>query len=265
MLDSLSSLCQAINMPQEVTTLVLSTASQLDFPSLQPTMNLLFSEATWKEGLAALKTQLQYDPQGIKMLTCMLFCVLRTQQEYACKGIPQEIFLATMDCFPRFVREHKVSFGTYGFDRDFWTVRQLSCVLFRVGLLEYELAENTVSLHIPSGAKLEPRAIDASLQEGRAFLAKFFPAWADKPMRCHSWLLSPTLKELLPPRSNIRRFQDRFSVTPTGEPNSDFLMWVFKNDTIPYPQLPENTSLQRKLKTYLCAGGEFADARGILV
>ena len=263
--NAIFTLCQSLNMPQPVTEEILALLPGLPLSLLQPAMNKLFQESTWEEGLELLKQQLAPDPRGIKMLTCMLICALETQKAYAEKGIPEDIFLATMDCFPRFVKEHMVSFGCYGFDRDFWTVRQLSCVLFRTGLLEYELREGKISLHIPTGAHLLPEAIDASLTAAHSFLARFFPAWADVPMDCHSWLLSPQLPELLDPDSKIIRFQNRFRITAEPEQTEDFLEWVFKNKNIPYAQLPENTSLQKKMKQYLLQGGIFVEGRGILI
>ena len=57
------------------------------------------------------------------------------------KRIPEGIWLATMRCYPRFIAEHRRSYGRDGFDRGNWTVRQAGCRLFRIGELEYELFE----------------------------------------------------------------------------------------------------------------------------
>lgn len=265
MTQQLLTLCLSLNMPHEVTETVTALSRELPFSSLQPAMELLFQEDSWEEGRCLLNQQFGQDPQGHKMLTCMLVCALKTRANYQEMGIPDEIFLATMDCFPRFVKEHRESYGCYGFDRDFWTVRQLSSVLFRIGLLEYELAAGKVNLHIPSGAHLVPEEIDASLEAARLFLARFFPEWKAAPMHCHSWLLSPALPSLLPEDSQILRFQRRFQIVPEPEQTQEFLVWIYQNRDIPYPQLPENTQLQRKLKQYLLQGGSFVEGRGILL
>lgn len=264
MIRRLQELCTAIRMPEPVSEEILAIAPRLDLEALRPMLEGLFRQQQWEEALEQLQKALGDDPRGMKMLTAMLLCTLKTREAYARQGIADPIFLATMDCFPRFVKEHMVSYGTYGFDREFWTVRQISGVLFRVGLLEFELREKDVSLHIPTGARLDPEAVTASLEAGKAFLSRHFPDWAEKPMTCHSWLLSPTLQELLPPDSGIRKFQDRFRVTPQEEENRDFIMWVFKHDDLPLEQLPEDTSLQRILKAHLLAGKPFVDARGVL-
>ena len=169
-----------------------------------------------------------------------------------------------MDCFPRFVGEHMVSYGTYGFDRDFWTPRQLGCIIFRVGRLEYELGDGIIDIHIPSGGTLEAEAIADSLAQGKAFISRYFPAWKDFPMVCHSWLLSPTLTQLLPESSGIRVFQRFFDITPTGEEDNSYLEWCYKRMDLAAEELPENTSLQRDLKRHLLQGGRFEDAKGVL-
>lgn len=264
MLLRLSDLCQQLHMPQQVTEDILSAYQALDWETVLPAAALLRRQEHWDEGLQSVKALLGEDPDGIRMLTCQLLISLQTRKHFREVGLSDRIFLATMDCFPRFVREHMESFGRYGFDREWWTVRQLSGVLFRIGLLEFELSQGKVCLHIPSGANLVPEQIDASLAEGRRVIGVLFPAWKDLPYVCHSWLLSPTLKQLLPESSRILQFQNRFDTCPTGSDDNDFLVWVFKNKDIPLAQLPEHTSLQRKLKAYLLQGGVFQDTRGTL-
>lgn len=265
MIHKLAALCREIQMPESVTEQVLLIAPELDIAVLAPAMTGLFVREKWEESLDAIRKQLGEDPQGIKMLTCQLICALQTREHYRKVGISDRIFLDTMDCYPRFVKEHMASFGCYGFDREWWTVRQLTGVLFRVGLLEFELREKDVSIHIPTGAHLEPDEVTASLAAGREMIAVHFPKWKDFPRVCHSWLLSPTMQELLPQDAKILQFQRRFAVTLTGNDDKDFLQWAFKRKDIPYDQLPEDTSLQRKLKAKLLRGEPFLDARGILI
>ena len=265
MLQQLAVLCKEIDMPEQVTDLVLKIAPELDLTVFSPMLEGLFHETQWEESLAELRTALGDDPHGFKILTCELLCALKTREDYRKAGISDRIFLDTMDCFPRFVKEHMASFGCYGFDREWWTVHQLSSLLFRVGLLEFELRKKDVALHIPTGAHLEPDAVDASLAAIQEMIATHFPQWKDLPKSCHSWLLSPTMGELLPENAKIMKFQRRFAVTLTGEDNNDFLQWGFKRKDLPYEQLPEDTSLQRKLKAKLLRGEPFLDARGILI
>ena len=180
-----------------------------------------------------------------------------------------------MACFTRFVREHFESLGTYGFDRGFWTTRQINARLFRLGELEYELLQEGekrfIALHIPSDCRLEPALLDESVDRAKKFLAAYFPEWRDAPMTCESWLLSPVLKELLPPASRILRFQRAFDLTPgTDDEREAVLQWVFRltapqQKNVSLDALPENTSLQKSMKRFLLSGGVFTAASGPLV
>lgn len=248
----LETLCGLIGLPGEVTRAVLA-APQAPADILAD----LRTPGRWDRGREALKAWLGDDPAGLGTLAAHLQCALKTHEGYQKKGIPDEIFAATMKCFPRFVAEHLESYGKYGFDRDFWTVRQLSGVLYRIGELEYELTEGQISLHIPSDARLEPALLRKSWEEARALLG---PA----PMTCHSWLLSPDLPGLLDAGSRILAFQRNFTIHSPA-PDREFRQWVFKDPGLPDEALPEDTALQRSLKRFLLRGGIFHDARGILI
>ena len=153
-------------------------------------------------------------------------------------------------------------------------MRQAGARLFRIGELEYELAENepgkrAVGVHIPSDAKLEPELLNASLSRADAFLREYFPEWADLPKTCESWLLSPVLKELLPSESRILRFQNAFDLRETFPEDDAALEWVFRvaqgqRAALKTEDLPEETSLQRSMKAMILRGRMPGNARGTL-
>ena len=213
-----------------------------------------------------------YD-EGAEILFRQLTEAVESREGGPWKRIPEGIWLATMRCYPRFIAEHRRSYGRDGFDRGNWTVRQAGCRLFRIGELEYELFERNgqraVSIHIPSDARLEPDLLNGSVRQAEAFLSDFFPEWEKLPMICESWLLSPSLKEMLPPESRIRRFQDAFDITEEDPEDTSALEWVFfiaegQRDSVRYENLPEDTSLQRKMKAALLAGRNPGNAGGTL-
>lgn len=247
----LQTLCARIDLPREVAERVLAA------PTVpEDILVCLRTPGQWDRGAEGLQAFLGDDPGGFGTLSAHLQCALKTWEIYREKGISGDIFTDTMKCFTRFVAEHMESYGRYGFDRAFWTVRQLSAVLFRIGELEYELLEDCISLHIPSDARLEPELLRRSWLEARRLLG-------EGPMECESWLLSPTLAELLPPDSRILGFQRAFQIEPLG-PDREFRQWVFKNPDLPDEALPEDTTLQRRLKHFLLSGGAFYNARGVL-
>ena len=258
-------LCRSINMPEEVTQKMVALHRSL---AVYPCLELLMQEETWEDGLARLKEAVGEDPDGMKRLCSMLRCALRAKAEYDRLGISETIYVDSMAAFSRFVREHRESYGCYGFDRGFWTTRQVSSRLFRIGQLEYELTtqggEPIVSLHIPTDVDLRPEILQPSIREGLAEFFRLFPDYADKKVYCHSWLLSPLLKDFLPEGSNILAFQQLFDLSPETNPGNDVILWVFKNPKLPKEAFPENTSLQRRLKAFFLQGGQFLEGKGYL-
>ena len=162
------------------------------------------------------------------MLSYMLTAAFYSLEEYEEKGIPKEIFTDTMKCFSRFTQEHYESYGYYGFDRGFWTGRQLSFQLFRLGELEFEktIEENQkiIAVHIPS---------DAILTEENC-------------------------------KKSLRMADDFFREDDVEEDCTEYLTWIFKRNDLDLKDLPENTSLQKNAKKYLLNGGKIGEGKGYL-
>lgn len=258
---SIFELARKLNLPEEVVEKLRPV------PEAAPYLSGLCG-AGYDGAANALHEALGEDEGGFKILSAMLEAALLAHGEYARRGIAEDIFFATMGCFPRFVGEHKESFGTYGFDRWWWTGRQTSLQLFRIGALEYELGVNGedkwISMHIPSDADLSDEAVDASVAAARAFLREYFPDHGDVKFHCHSWLLAPALGELLPAESKINRFRLRFAIVGADEDADDYKLWVYKNKGLPLEEFPENTTLQKNMKAYLMQGGKVGCAWGVL-
>ena len=115
------------------------------------------------------------DNSGFAQLAAHLAAAGLTRQRYREAGVDDIIFWETMRCFPRFLSETHASTGRWAFDRAFWTWRQTSCCLFRLGTLEFEYrtADETqipgvqagsavLSVHIPSDARFTEEALAAS-------------------------------------------------------------------------------------------------------
>ena len=219
---------------------------------------------------------------GMAQLAVVLAAACKTRRAYRQAGISDGIFLDTMGCLPRFLRETKVLTGRWAFDRGFWTWRQTSGVLFRLGELEYEYApaergpcpriqpgDPALHVHIPSDAVLTRERLDASYaQAWRFFGAKGAPFCENGPpkaMVCSSWLLAPALDGLLPENSGIRRFAGDYERIRIQENDTSFYRWLFRRlDSVSPEELPEDTSLQRAVKAHLIAGGKIGAAWGVL-
>lgn len=261
----MKTLCAGIRLPQEVFRRVTEFLAECDWKVLESRVEALTLPESADQAYRTLGEILRDDDMG--MLACQLTAAVKVHDRYLAMGIPDEIFCATMACFTRFLAETKRMTGKWCYDRAFWSYRQTSMVIFRIGELEYELCHDkkAVSVHIPSDACFTPEAVDSSLAKAEDFLKRFYPQCAAYELICHSWLLSPELGKLLPETSNILSFQRRFTITAVQPEERDFLQWLFEAaEDAPVESLREDTSLQRKVKILLLSGGNIGAARGVI-
>lgn len=265
----LQELYTLLELPQEIVDQL--SAAQVDWVQAQPLLEQLMDIKTAAQAYEALKGVLGTDEGNIKMLLCQLECARRDEARYAQRGISREVFVDTMKCFTRFIREcGEKHNGKLFFDRGYWSYRQVAMTLFRVGALEYEFrsmhtGEPALTIHIPSDADFSPASIDASLAAAKKMFVASFPEYRGTRIICDSWLLSPTLRTLLPETSNIVAFQDRFEIVSVNDTRNACLNWIFKVEgDVDFATLPENTSLQRRAKAHLLAGGVIGSAYGVM-
>lgn len=227
----------------------------------------LLTRGLWQEGIKTLQELIGDDPDGIKILWELLNLACESYKEYEKKSIPVEIYVETMKFCTRFIKDYQRVYGKYKFVWAWWFPRQLSLQEFRIGALEYEFVESdkkTISVHIPSDADLREENILKSLSAFGNFRKIFFSTWENTEIYCNSWLLSPTLRELLDKDSNIINFQKLFVIESIDYEKPSVLKWVFPGHTEISDKLTENTSLQRKMKKYLLSGKSVGCAKGHL-
>ena len=264
--DQLKSLCSVIELPNEVADEVLTLSATFDLTPLAPLMANLLSLDTAKEAHESLKSQLEEDdPRGFKMLTIFLSTALKSREMYIAKGIGENIFVETMKIFTRMSYEYHGANGCFGFDKGWWTYRQLSLSLFRLGILEFEIKpeDNTLSVHIPSDAVMTRESLNDSYTQAISFFAKHFADFKYTDIACHTWLLSPELKNLLPENSKILSFASDYEVKYNFPDEEDFMEWIFKKKYPTHDDLPEDTFLQRTVKAHLKANGKIGAAYGV--
>lgn len=258
-----------IGIPPDTVERLKAAAPLVAWEAAEPLLTDLMHIEKAGAAYENLRTLLGEDAGNMKMLACQLACAARAYDRFAARGIDEDIFAATMGCFTRFLEECRVRTGRADFDRGWWTYRQLSLRLFRLGTLEYELAQHdgkpAISIHIPSDADLRPQAVDGSLEMARSFFAAQYPTHEKAVYFCDSWLLAPALRDILDEDSRIRQFGARFQILHTDPASLDCMEWLFRTgrDTPP-EKLCENTSLQRRAKHLLQSGGQIGTAFGIL-
>lgn len=262
-------LYQLIELPSEILPKLDEAVRETDLSKLDPCLEQLMNRTAAPEAYERLQNLLGADPDHIKMLLCQLECACRTYDTYRQLQIGDAIYRDTMKCFSRFLAECLRKNRRMFFDRGWWTYRQISMSLFRIGALEYEFppeeTAGSIAVHIPSDSDLTEKSVDASLAAADAFFRTIYPRYEYDRYTCDSWLLAPALCSLLPEDSNILSFQRRFAVTEVTDEDSGCLEWLFHSppDTEPV-NLPEDTRLQRAAKKVLLSGGHIGAASGVL-
>ncbi len=205
------------------------------------------------------------DDDGMKILWEELNIARQSYNEYQKKGIPDRIFIDTMKFCTRFLNEYYKTYSCYRFAWGWWFPRQLALLEFRIGALEYEYCDgHYISLHIPSDADLTPQSVLKSISQFKDFCRQYYPGWEGLQIKCESWMLSPALKDVLTPNSNILQFQGLFDITETDYESMAILDWVFPGYNKVSEELPENTSLQANMKKYLLNGNKPGWTKGVL-
>lgn len=266
---NLYELYDLIDLQTEMIQKLKLVGEKIDLKQIDFYLKQLMDRETAVESYRHLKTLLEEDKDNMKMLYCQLECARRVFDQYQKKHIKDTIYRDTMKCFSRFIEECKKKNGRMFFDRDWWTYRQISMSLFRIGELEYEFQkyedENVIAIHIPSDANLSKGAVDASMKQAEIFFQTYYHDYKYEKYSCDSWLLSPRLKPLLSRKSNILSFQNRFHIVRENNEDKGYIEWLFQVpiDTN-YKDLPAKTDLQKKVKEILLNGGNIGSAYGII-
>lgn len=244
----LSSVARVFGVPQEV-------ADRLVWEEEIETPVRILNDPYRSEEIAEeLHAALQPDEDGLRILAAMIRAAVTAEFP---PELSEECYFATMSVFGRFVREHRASFGRYGFDRWFWTWRQTSGLLVRVGSLEFEQTDEGISIHIPSDADLSSEAVERSVRRAKAVLG-------DGEYFCRSWMLSPKLKRLLPETSRVLAFRSLFHRFEYFPDDTGYKLWVFKDPGLDPRDFPEDTLLQRNMKKFVLHGGKVGASHGFL-
>ena len=183
----------------------------------------------------------------------------------------------------RICMSERDKFGIDGirFSHMVWGALYTKGTLFQTGRLQYEISYRAyplldplfsvspvyVEIHIPSAGKLTPEAVTDSLEKAQTVIRRLYPETAGTPLAfcTSSWLLSPELREVLPPESNILAFQNRFHVVDCWPGEKDFFNFLYGlAHPVPYEHLPQDTRLRRAVRQLLLEGRTLHSAMGVL-
>lgn len=290
-IPSLRALCGALDFSAPATDKILAQVQMLApceeilAPLSHALLNVQTAENAHKELAAFCSAR---DESGFAELAVMLCAALKARECYAARGIPDEIFLDTMACFPRFVGECHAREGKWFFDRGFWAWRQLTGVLLCLGTLEFEflylpehraaplalpIGSPAISVHIPAGARCTPEALHTSYALCKRY---FTPAYLralgyddahgaleNPPIYSATWLLSARVQALFP-TGGLHQFAADYKIRTTDYLDNSARLWIFNAPQTPDSDLPEETSLQRAAKEILLRGETIGLGIGLL-
>lgn len=125
--------------------------------------------------------------------------------------------------------------------------------------------DNVPRIHIPPGNGFDKETMEASFEKARKIFRQCYPERPFKAFFCHTWLLSPQLRTILKPESNILTFQNLFTPIPCysqGNGCFSFLFGMTPKCPQDFMALPEKTSLQRAVKQLYLDGGYLLEGEG---
>ena len=130
--------------------------------------------------------------------------------------------------------------------------------------LVLQQGDNVLELHIPRSDPFTLEICQDSLRRAFEFFREQAPDRPFKASYCHTWFFTPQLQQILPPESNIVRFQREFYLYPF--PGTPGFLWdyVFGEKVRSMASAPRDNSLRRAVLDWLANGGELFDLAGVM-
>lgn len=224
----------------------------------------------------------EYDTESeasIRHFLAYLYFCETTEAHYATLGVDRGILMDTLADLRRWTDTWSEIQGTLALGELGWLKYHLEGKLFRLGSLQFaagklheEITEKSLAkgtpileVHIPAKTDLSPTACRASFAQAKAFFARYFPQYTYEHFTCHSWMMDPTLKQVMKADSRILAFQTMFDVVHT-EPSNDLLRYMFRWDVTPemLPGLTPISQTAERVKAHVLAGGSFQMGLGVI-
>lgn len=198
---------------------------------------------------------------------------------YIEQGIDLEIFHASMLDLKYKLEECKAVKGIIGSFVAWWFDRFFNLERVALGRLEFEVdsfghhyerdghiltpESRAINVHIPrSLVHLTPELCD----EAFAMAKEYFKGQVDEscPFICHSWMLYPGNKTILPEDTNVHRFISRFDIFDwADDPELSDLWRLFDTDEKNPDLLPTDTRMRRAYVNHLKNGGALGWGHGV--
>ena len=127
--------------------------------------------------------------------------------------------------------------------------------------MELKEGDPFLSVHIPRGGKIDEESCLDSFEKAKIFFPKYLN-YEFKAFGCFTWLFDPDFEKILPPESNILKFQKMFKIFNFKEDYGG-LEYVFvniKKENI--KEAPADTYLRKAVKEHILSGGIMCSGSG---
>lgn len=189
-------------------------------------------------------------------LPMFLYFCEDVEKRYKELGIPEKVLLHTLSDILLWTEMFKSIYGTLGLQETKWISRHLGLKLFRLGRLQFCMADGELEIHIPKGDGMTPELCLDSIKKSKIFFKKYFPEFAYDKYTCDSWLLDETLLRFVKTDSNIAKFMKMFEIKERKESYSA-LKYVFRHDARleNIRDFEPKSRMAAGIKEYVLAGG----------
>jgi len=214
-------------------------------------------------------------------LLLFLCMTKRLHALYVESGLDLQIYRDSVLDLKWKLEECKAVKGICGAFVAFWFPGFFNLTRFALGRLQFELIASpldyekngvkleknksrVINVHIPrTGTPLDKESCDKSYAQAR----EFFKEQVGEPPAfvCHSWLLYPENKRIVPAYTNTYRFLSEYDVVEWRTNNGEDLWRLFDTDEKDPTKLPTNGSLRAGYVQYLKKGGKVGVGLGIKI
>lgn len=125
--------------------------------------------------------------------------------------------------------------------------------------------DQCLSLHIPRGADISKDALNAAIAQAYAIVEERYPEHNPVGLFGSSWILDPKLIGFTGEKSKITNLIRMFNVYPQKTGGKGPFGYVFPKNCDNYADLPEDTTLQRKMKQLYLDGDCIHEYAGVIV
>lgn len=290
-LNFIATLMKELHFPKEAQAELEHAAAQLQIDadcSMQQANNFFYQHnfqwnETKEQFLTPTAEKTGIHPNTVDMVF-LLDCSETLREMFRRKGMADSLFLVTMEDLRYKLMESWEVYGVWGTFVGFWYPVFFQMNLLKLGRLQYESCtydqevpyekhgvslkkgDPVKSIHIPSCGPLPEAACIDSYQQAYQFYKEELNG-GPLVCVCHSWLLHPSTKAILPPHSNTVRFLSDFDIIAVGDSEHFENQWrVFGRDfEKPIDQLPEDTAMRRAYKKHLLENGKTGSGYGVLI